>query len=130
MSDVVPFALTRERVYAESKLQREVVNFLRWALPPDAEFFSIPNTGFASRKVTGRLIGEGLRAGVPDLEVVHQGRALFFELKSERGTLSTDQRQMHRRLLDAGAEVYLSRSSRHVEAMLLEAGVRLRGRLG
>jgi len=73
-----------------------------------------------------RMSGLGLRAGVPDLEVIHRGRALFIELKAKRGVMSQAQRDMLRLLGFCGCRVMLCRSVPEVEAALLAAGVPLR----
>jgi len=117
------------RRHDEDDLQRDVVKFLRLALPDDATFYHPANGGLRSRKVAQRLSGMGVVPGVPDLAIVHRGRALFIELKSRRGVVSADQREMHRRLIYCGAAVCLCRSLGEVEAALLEACVPLKARL-
>jgi hypothetical protein len=114
------------RQYPESNLQRSVHQYLSWALPPDAVHFAVPNGLMRSQKARARAIGEGVMAGVPDLCIVHRGRAIFIELKAKRGVFSAAQRAMERRLIYAGADVCLCRSVPEVEASLREACVPLR----
>jgi hypothetical protein len=111
----------------EARLQRSVHQYLQWALPPDAVHYAIPNGLMRSKKAAARAQGEAVRAGVPDLAIVHRGRALFIELKAARGVLSPHQRQMHHKLIYCGAEVMTCRSLPEVEASLRECGVPLRG---
>lgn len=115
------------RQYRESRLQRSVHQYLSWALPPDAVHFAIPNGLMRSEKARARAQGEGVTAGVPDLCVVHRGRALFVELKSRRGVMSPAQRSMTQKLIYAGAAVCCCRTLPEVEAALREACVPLRG---
>lgn len=118
-----------ERAHEEDDIQRDVVTFLRWALPADAEYCHIPNGGQRHKRAAARLVGLGLRAGMPDLLVVHQGRALFIELKAPGGVLSSVQRQVIRKLKYCGCLVELCRSVPEVERVLVDAGLRLRGRV-
>ena len=111
----------------ESLTQRAVHQYLRWALPPDAVHFSIPNGLMRSKKAGAAAVGEGLLAGVPDLCIVWRGRAFFLELKAPHGVVSAAQRETQRRLIYAGAEVMVCKSAEQVEAALREAGMRLRG---
>ena len=126
-STLLPEALPR--AYEESQIQRAVVNFLRWALPDDAAFYSIPNEGQRGRKAVARLVGMGLRAGMPDLGLCYKGRTIFIELKTPVGRLSPSQRQMHRKLIASGAEVLVLRSLEGVVNALMEMGVPLKARL-
>ena len=106
-----------------------MVEYLRWSLPLEAVFYSIPNEGKRGRKTVAQLIGTGLRAGMPDLAVVHCGRSIFIELKTPRGALSPSQRQMHARLHMAGAAVHVCRSVPQVEACLRALDVPLQARV-
>jgi hypothetical protein len=129
MSAVVSATLLPEpppRRREEETLHRSTVQFLRWALPDDATFYHVPNGGLRSRKVAQRLSGLGVVAGVPDLAIVHRGKALFIELKAKHGTVSAAQREMIRKLTYCGAPVMLCRSVPEVEAQLREACVPLR----
>lgn len=130
MNETIPFVLTRPRRYEEASIQKAVVNFLRWALPENAICFSLPLDGFRHKGEAARMVGLGLKAGLPDLEIVYDGTPIFIEIKTEIGRLSAVQRQMHAKLSDCGADVFVCRSLDHVQAVLLEVGVRLRGKLG
>ena len=113
MSGVVTSSLLPEakpRREEEWKTQRDFCQHLRWQLPADAEFFSIPNGGMRHSKVQAKLIATGLKAGIPDLCVIYRGAAIFLELKTARGQLSEHQRQMHRKLTYCGATVLVCRS--------------------
>jgi hypothetical protein len=114
------------RRHLEADLQRSVHQYLLWALPPDAVHYAVPNGLMRSQKARARAQGEGVVAGVPDIAIVHRGRALFVELKSRRGVISAAQRNMILRLTYAGAAVCCCRSVPEVEAALREACVPLR----
>lgn len=115
-----------KRRHEESDFQRSLVKFLQVALPHDALYFSIPNGLMRSRKAAARAVGEGLCAGVPDLCVIHRGRALFLELKTKRGVVSQAQRNLQRLLIHCGAQVMTVRSVPEAEAALREACVPLK----
>ena len=44
-----------KRGHEEEALQRDVVEFLRWALPFDAVYFAVPNGGKRHTKAAARL---------------------------------------------------------------------------
>jgi len=118
-----------KRQHLEEDLQRAVVQFLRFALPANALFAHIPNGMWRHKRAAARLVGLGIRAGLPDLLVVHDGRAIFIELKAKGGSQSLIQKQMARRLAACGCEVFLCRSVDEVELVLRGVGIRLRGRV-
>jgi hypothetical protein len=117
----------KPRAHLEDDLQRQVCQYLRWSLPADAEFFAVPNGGKRHSKAAARLVGQGVRAGLPDLCVVYRGATIFIELKTARGVLSEAQRQMHRKLGYCGCTVLVCRSLGGVECSLRELGLPLRG---
>lgn len=76
-----------------------------------------------SRAVAGVSKAMGLRAGWPDLTLIHKGRAILAELKTDSGRLSTKQRQLCDQITAAGGEVYLIRSLDDFLAMLETEGI-------
>src|SRR5262249_31671880 len=76
------------RQHPEDDVQRGFVRLLRWSLPADAEFYAVPNGGKRHAREAARMVGLGVRAGIPDIALVHQGRALFVEVKAAQGVLS------------------------------------------
>ena len=115
------------RRHEEELEHRAFWQFSRWALPPDALAFHVPNGGQRHRKAAQRLSGLGVVRGVPDLAVVWRGKALFLEFKSATGRLSADQRSFHRKLEWCGAPVAVCRSAEDAEAALRGWGVPLQG---
>ena len=60
----------------------------------------------------------GVRAGVPDLLIVHKGRLIGVELKTGSRKLTPVQEEMHRRLVLAGAVVTTVRSLEELQDFL------------
>jgi hypothetical protein len=120
------------RGHPEDDLQRSVVQFLRVALPDDAIAYAVPNGGQRHSKAAARLVGLGVRAGIPDLAIVWRGHAIFVELKAAGrtgrtgGSLSAVQRQMIDKLHVCGADVVVCKTLECVEGSLREMGVPLR----
>lgn len=76
---------------SESKIQRQLVEYLDVALFPTHRVFAIPN---ASRRGIGGNAANavaGLRKGIPDLAIVGRGRIYFVEVKTDKGVLSAEQ---------------------------------------
>ena len=114
----------------EEQLGRAVAQYLRFALPDDATFTHIPLGGQRHSRAAARLAAMGTKAGWPDYLIVHNGNAIFFELKRpDGGTLSAVQRQVHAKLHMCGAPVFVVRSVEAVANILAEMGLRMKGRL-
>ena len=114
------------RRHVEDDLQKQVMEFLDWALPPEGIAYAVPNGGLRSRRVAARLKGTGVKAGIPDIAIVYRGKSFFVELKAGRGIQSAAQREMADKLNYCGACVLLCRRIEDVEAGLLEACIPLR----
>ena len=112
-----------KRNRAEEQLQRAVAQYLDLVLPKDAVWFHVPNGGGRSKAEAGAFKAIGVKAGVPDIYILHRGRSLFIELKLPGRSLSWAQLQMSDRLADAGAKFGLARSLDDVIAICrLELG--------
>jgi hypothetical protein len=90
---------------SESKIQKTIVRHLELCGVPDLVWFHPANGGARSKAEAGRFRAEGVVAGVPDLVLLHKGRARFLELKADKGRLSDAQRQMQTRIVAAGGDV-------------------------
>jgi hypothetical protein len=113
--------------HAEQSLQTAVASYLGWALPEYAAWFStIPSGG--GGLLRGKILkGMGLKAGVPDILIISDGRPYFIELKTARGTLSASQKETIRRLREAGAQVQICRSLEDVRDVIVNVwGIPLR----
>ena len=111
---------------SEDQLQAAVAQYLAVALPHGAVPHHSPGEGQRSPGARARLVQSGFCTGWPDLEIVHQGRIIFIELKTLGGSLRKTQRATHRRLLEAGAPVMVCRSLAEVEDGLRGLQLRLR----
>jgi hypothetical protein len=87
----------------EDCIQRAIVGLLNIVLLDEFRVFACPNA--ARRTVGGRAANAvaGLRAGVPDLILVGQGRCYFIEVKAEKGRLSPAQDEWRMWCSSAGA---------------------------
>jgi hypothetical protein len=111
----------------ENQLHATVAQFLDWALLPPALYTTFPaGWGVLTRSTAGRLKGCGLKQGMPDILLFHQGRCFGIELKSYKGTLSRAQLEMHDKLRAAGTEVFVCASLDEVLYALKTIGVPLR----
>lgn len=107
----------------ERALQQAITQFSAIYLPSSVWWGCLPGGD-------GRMTrAPGYRPGTPDWLVVHEGRALFFELKSKRGIASVSQRDTAYQLHQAGAAVHLVRTLEGYQEALRLAGVPLRGRI-
>lgn len=110
-------------------LQSGIVQFARWALPEDALQFAVPNGGLRSKRTAQILAGQGVKAGIPDLFLMHDARALGIEVKIRNTYPSMVQKQMHHRLLRCGIDTVIVRSLDEWIAAVESFGVRLIARL-
>jgi hypothetical protein len=69
----------------EQALQRAVFEHLRVRGSPDVFAFHVPNGGQRRPIEAAIMKGLGVRAGVPDLIAIHEGRCYAMELKAEGG---------------------------------------------
>ena len=74
-----------------------------------------------------RRKARGCVPGVPDMEIHHNGRSFFIEIKTPKGTVSKIQKDMHQRLKRAGHAVAVCRSLEDVLFFLESHGVPLKG---
>jgi hypothetical protein len=108
----------------ESQLHTAIAMWLDLALPDGAVWQTNmfeARRGWHQQKT---LKAHGVRAGWPDIQVVHEGRSYFIELKRPKspgkpaGRLSKAQEEMHAELRAAGAEVAVCYSLHDVQAFL------------
>ncbi|HEX8837694.1 MAG TPA: VRR-NUC domain-containing protein [Candidatus Acidoferrum sp.] len=96
---------------SEIDLHRSVADFLNLMLLPPAVWTTFPAGWTPMRSgAAGRLKGCGLRAGMPDILVFHNGFTVGLELKAANGTLSRPQQDMFAKLRNAGVLVHICRS--------------------
>ena len=83
---------------AEARRQAAIVEYVRW-VAPQVIIFHPANGGLRSKPEAARLKWVGVLAGVLDLVLVLPGgRSAYWEVKTDSGRLSVDQRDFIRRL--------------------------------
>lgn len=106
-----------KRSHPEQSLQTRVAGYLSWALAPPAFFTAVGHGGGGALR--GAILkGMGLKAGVPDILIIHKGRCIFIELKANKGKLSPEQILVHQLLTVAGAITTVCRSLDEVRMKL------------
>src|SRR5271169_3936834 len=90
--------------HPEQMLQRQVADYLSWALGAPTIWTAHPSGG--GGEMRGKILkGMGLRPGWPDIEIIHEGRFYAIELKAKGGVVSDDQRTCHKAIRAAGGHV-------------------------
>ena len=126
-------ACTRKRPsHPEYAFHCSVAQYLDKALPPECWWTTFP-AGGGGKARGGKLKAMGLKAGVPDILILHRRpschRVLWLELKAAKGTLSDSQalflRAMHP-FHSTGLGAAVARSLEDVEAILRDFGVKPR----
>jgi hypothetical protein len=112
----------------EHDFQKQVAQYLNFALPQDAWWTSIDHAG------GGRLAGalrkvRGVKSGLADVWVVWRGQLRCFELKAPGGRPSDDQIQNAHQLSHAGVTTHTVTQLAVIEAVLADWGIPLRARL-
>lgn len=117
---------SKRRKHEEASLQVTVMQNLDLLLPADAVAFHVPNGGSRNAREAANLKRQGVRAGVPDILIVHDGRVHGLELKSAKGTISDSQQTMFPRLRAAGMRIEVARTLKDVLRLVREMGVPIR----
>lgn len=89
---------------SEAKIQSEIVLFMRNELKIERGlFFSIPNDG----QFTSKFLATGLVPGFPDLCLLHDKTAYFFEVKVPGQKPRLNQLEIHDTLFLKGFKVFV-----------------------
>mgnify|MGYP000023501536 CR=1 FL=1 len=112
----------------EQALQKAVAAYLRVAMPADAWWTAVNPIPAKSKAAAGLSKAMGMRAGVPDLVGVYQGRPWAIELKTGTGSPSRAQRLMHAEMRDAGVRTMVCRSVDEVWGFLDALSIPLKAR--
>lgn len=111
----------------ELQLHATVAKYLDWVLMSPALYTTFPaGWGVLAKSTAGRLKGAGLKQGMPDILLFLNGLCFGIELKSYKGVLTPVQRDMHKKLRDAGVPVAVCTSLNEVIAILKVWGFPLR----
>lgn len=116
----------KKRARPEQDFQRELVRAFGYLLTPATFWFAVPNGGWRSSVEAAIFKGQGVKAGVPDIILIHAGRALGLELKSQIGRLSPEQRDVHDQMRGAGSRVEIARNISQALDHLRSFGIPLR----
>lgn len=109
--------------FSERRLHASIADFLNVALPPGAFWTTIPGGD------RGPTLAPGYHAGAPDVLLLWNARAIFFEIKTEKGRLSPAQKVAHAEITLAGSVVHVVRSVNELQNFLEILGVPLRARV-
>ena len=98
----------------EHDLQVRIYKFVKNNFPNYSRlFFAIPNGGTRNKIEASRLKASGTTAGIPDLQFIANGKAIFFELKREKGgRLSEEQKKVISDLKKNNIPVYLIKTEK------------------
>ena len=110
---------------SEAALHKTVAEYLALVLPSTVYWSTISHGGFPLHpRIAKRLKDAGLRPGVPDIMLVHEGMARFIELKSYKGVTSPAQKQAHKDIERAGGCVAICRNLPEVDGVLRGWGIK------
>lgn len=123
----------RRRRDLETPIHIAIYNFLVLALPDPLEPMHIPNGEKRGKAAAGRLKAMGTREGAADLLILGYMRGpipsyIWFEVKSEDGTLSKAQKAWKEHCHRVNAPWFLVRSIGDAEAALLSLSIKLKAR--
>src|SRR5262245_58911210 len=90
---------------AEQQLQRAVLEHLNVRAVTGCYWFHVGNGGYRTPTEAKCFKSLGVRPGVPDLILIHSGRAYGLELKADGGRLTPVQATAHVLMRAAGAKV-------------------------
>ncbi len=116
--------------HTEFSLHCAIAGFLSLNTDPAVwDWFHVPNGEKRSKAAAGRLKAMGVKAGVSDLVIDHQGRITYVEIKGASGSLSRAQKAWRDAAITRGVEFHTVRSIEEMEAVLTGLGIPLRARL-
>lgn len=81
--------------------------------------FAVPNGGLRKKSEAALLKYTGTVSGIPDMIFTIQSKTFFFELKTEKGSLSKDQKFVISRMKQNGFPVYLIRDVEQFKQIFL-----------
>lgn len=114
----------------EIQIHKAVAEYLSLALQPPTFWTTIGHgTHHKAPQRGAQLKAMGLKAGIPDLLIVHDGRAFWIELKAPKQYPRDYQRATHQLLRHAGCEVFIARSVMEVALALETWAIPLRAKV-
>lgn len=96
---------------SELRLQAEIFKWV-WNTYPQLRrcFFHVPNGGKRGKIEAVHMKAIGVVAGIPDLLLIYNSRIFAFEVKSQTGTLSDEQKKVHEAWKKQGVNVVIIRT--------------------
>lgn len=130
VSLVVERAKRAKKNYPEEEIQKQVAQYLDWALPPGFRWLHIPNQRGTRKQWENALLkAMGVKAGAADcLIFTDTGRFIWIELKSNEGSLSKDQRAWRDWCHSIGVPWFLCRSVQDVFEALVFCNIAVKAR--
>lgn len=92
----------------EQQIQHAICKHLLWRGVPGLCWFHVPNGGLRSAREAKIMKGLGVKAGVADLILLHNGEAFALELKTMKGRATDVQLQFGTAWRFAGGEFYIA----------------------
>lgn len=112
----------------EAQIHKAVADYLNSSLALPAFWTTFPAGGGGI--VRGKhLKALGLKAGFPDILIIHAGKPYGIELKAAKQYASPEQRALHAILADAGCPTMVCRSVVEVEMTLRHWAIPVKGRV-
>lgn len=129
LAEQKPSKPRKPRRQPEFELQCAIAYYLDMALTSATRWCHIPNGEYRRPKTSARLQKMGVKAGVPDIMLLHGGRAYFFEIKAGRGKATESQVDWMAWLNRHDYQACVVRSVADLDAILKVAGIPLKGTL-
>lgn len=115
----------RKNVDREGPIQLAILKYLRTQYP-SAAIHASPNSNTMKGQNVARLIAKnkmmGMRPGWPDIEMIHKGRFIAFEVKAEGNKQQDNQKAVEADIDAAGGYYFVVRSIADVEEVMAEIG--------
>lgn len=104
---------------SEIQLQAKCFQFM-WNEYPSTRrlFFHVPNGGQRNAIEGMQLKASGVVAGIPDMILIHSGKAYGFELKTPTGKVSPVQEVVHKVWAKDGTPVFIIRTEEEFKKII------------
>jgi hypothetical protein len=102
----------------ENQIQRKIKQYLDIVLSADSFWTAINPIPSKSIIAAANSKAMGMKAGVPDILILHKGKTIWIEVKKEGGYLSRRQKEVHEQIAMAGGDVFTARSVDDVQELL------------
>lgn len=109
------------RMKSEDRITQEIVTWM-WNTYPQTRkcFFHVPNEGKRGKLEAIRLKAMGVVAGIPDLILAWRGRIYGFEVKTDTGAQSDNQKAIQKSWDENGNPYYIVRSESQFKAIAVK----------